>query len=355
MELPPSRRNLRWLYFAQGTTAARIIGSKERSRHLLGQFRAAAAAQHPGDTRLAELIDGLCQESARFREWWDRYSVEQALTGKITVRHPALGTLRFDVIELGLRAHPSLTMTVQVPARPSDREKLLRLPEVCTIGPHPRFLSRPSAATEGRTGFAAPPGGTVGVVNEADTRDLSLPAVARRYEAVGAGFTARVDGIGVAVWDRSTPCTDWTVRDLVAHVVDTARRVGSLVGALDSAPVGSEDDLVACWGDARDAIAGALADEAAAERVVSSGFGEQPFSSLVGRLLCADTLLHTWDLARATGQDERLDPEAVAAALGFLTPIDEAIRRPGGFAPKIEPPAGADEQTRLLCFAGRAS
>ena len=66
-------------------------------------------------------------------------------------------------------------------------------------------------------------------------------------------------------------------------------------------------------------------------------FGEQTFESLVCRLLCADTLLHTWDLARATGQDDRLDPAAVAAALEFLGPLDEAIRRPGGFAAKIEP------------------
>ncbi len=64
---------------------------------------------------------------------------------------------------------------------------------------------------------------------------------------------------------------------------------------------------------------------------------------------------HTWDLARATGQDERLDPEGVSTALTFLVPIDEAIRRPGGFAAKIDPPAGADEQTRLLNFCGRSA
>lgn len=87
---------------------------------------------------------------------------------------------------------------------------------------------------------------------------------------------------------------------------------------------------------------------------MSGAFREQPFSSLVG-LLCADTLIHTWDLARATGQDERLDAAAVADALGFLTPIDDAIRRPGGFGSKIEPPPGADEQTTFINFAGRAT
>ena len=84
-------------------------------------------------------------------------------------------------------------------------------------------------------------------------------------------------------------------------------------------------------------------------------FGEQPFESLVGRLLCADTLIHTWDLARATGQDDRLDEEAAERALDFLTPIDDAIRGPGGFAPKLKAPPGADARARLLAFTGRAT
>jgi uncharacterized protein (TIGR03086 family) len=82
-------------------------------------------------------------------------------------------------------------------------------------------------------------------------------------------------------------------------------------------------------------------------------FPEQPFDRLVGSLVCSDTLLHTWDLARATGQDERLDERAVAVAYEWLEPLDDALRRPGGFGEKVEAPPGADLQTRFLCFAGR--
>ena len=74
----------------------------------------------------------------------------------------------------------------------------------------------------------------------------------------------------------------------------------------------------------------------------------------MGRLVSADTLVHTWDLARATGQDESLDPQTAAKVLEFLTPIDESVHYPGGFAAKIDPPPGADMQTRLLNFTGRA-
>ncbi|MGH8995597.1 MAG: helix-turn-helix transcriptional regulator [Acidimicrobiales bacterium] len=124
--LPPDRQNLMWLYFAQGTTAHMIVRRQERARHLLGQFRA-TAAQHAGDERFAELIAALHGESALFREWWPHYSVEQALTGTITVRHPKVGTIRIEVIELRIPARPSLTVSVHIPARLSDSDRLARI------------------------------------------------------------------------------------------------------------------------------------------------------------------------------------------------------------------------------------
>jgi hypothetical protein len=90
------------------------------------QFRA-AAGEHPGDERFAELIHALQEESERFCEWWSRYNVEQALTGQITVRHPDVGTIHSDVIEVKFPAHPGLTMSVHVPARPADRDKITHL------------------------------------------------------------------------------------------------------------------------------------------------------------------------------------------------------------------------------------
>jgi uncharacterized protein (TIGR03086 family) len=183
------------------------------------------------------------------------------------------------------------------------------------------------------------------------TPDVAV--MADRYRRVAAGFGARLDGVSGDLWDASTPCEGWTVRDLVTHVAGVHHAIR---GALEGGEAALEDggDLAALWRSERDAIWAALDDPETAGRTVGGAFGEQPFASLVGRLLCADTLVHTWDLARATGQDERLDPEATVAALDFLTPIGEGLRRPGGFGPAIEPPTGADGPLRLLCFTGRA-
>ncbi|HEV2310999.1 MAG TPA: TIGR03086 family metal-binding protein [Acidimicrobiia bacterium] len=182
-----------------------------------------------------------------------------------------------------------------------------------------------------------------------------MSEIADRYETIADGFGDRVAGIDAGGWAASSPCDEWQAQDVVVHVINVHRQV--LAGLDGSQPslISVDDDLAPAWADATASVRGALHDPDRAGHVVSGGpFGEQPFESLVGRVVCADTLVHTWDLARATGQDERLDPAAVEKAAEFLVPLDDNMRRPGGFAAKVEPAAGADAQTRLLNFSGRA-
>jgi len=178
--------------------------------------------------------------------------------------------------------------------------------------------------------------------------------VSERYAVVAAAFTDRLEGVGPGAWATTTPCSRWTVRDLVVHVIDTHRRVTATLEGGEPVAVDPDAPLLGQWAPATAAVAEALADPSRAATTVGGMFGEQSFQSLVGRLLCADTLVHTWDLARATGQDERLDPHAVEKSFEFLAPIDDAIRRPGGFGSKIDPPPDADAQTQFLNFCGRA-
>jgi uncharacterized protein (TIGR03086 family) len=75
-------------------------------------------------------------------------------------------------------------------------------------------------------------------------------------------------------------------------------------------------------------------------------------------MICTpDVLIHTWDLARAAGLDEVLDPGEVArnvAGVEAMDPtVEEAMRDSGHYGPRVEVPADADAQTRLLAFMGR--
>jgi uncharacterized protein (TIGR03086 family) len=173
-----------------------------------------------------------------------------------------------------------------------------------------------------------------------------------RYTRASEGFETRLRGVQPDQWTASTPCEDWNVRALVAHLINSHRLMLSTLGQSLDEP-GEGDDLLPVWSTARTAVLDALGDEATAAKIVPSPFGETPFAGLIGGLLCGDTLFHTWDLARATGQDETLDAELCATQLEMMLPLDELIRTPGFFGPKLDAPDDATIQTRLLRFGGR--
>jgi uncharacterized protein (TIGR03086 family) len=175
---------------------------------------------------------------------------------------------------------------------------------------------------------------------------------ADRYARVSSGFTERLEGVGPDQWTLSTPCEEWTVQDLASHVIDTQRRVLGLLGA-PASPADPDGDLLAQWAEASTALLDAVSDPARCDIEVQAFAGPTRFSNLVGDLACADTVVHTWDLARATGQPEALDGGAVEHCAGVIARFGEAMRRPGGFGPPVDCPADADPQSRLLSFAGR--
>ncbi|MFD0534835.1 hypothetical protein ACFQY7_14835 [Actinomadura luteofluorescens] len=65
--------------------------------------------------------------------------------------------------------------------------------------------------------------------------------------------------------------------------------------------------------------------------------------------------MHAWDLARATGQPSRLDPDLVHHAFATAQVVAASLRSEGHLAPPLPAPRGADEQTRMLAFLGRTA
>jgi len=182
---------------------------------------------------------------------------------------------------------------------------------------------------------------------------LSSAEVADRYERIAAGFTLRVEGLTSEQWSWPTPCAKWSAADIVAHVIGVHRSISTMLDGGDVDAVADHADLRATWHGGSASMLGALRDRARATKVVVTPFGEMPFEDLASRVVCSDTLVHTWDLARATGQDEQLDGRAVEFAWTWMEPAGERLRASGDFGPAVQPPPHADLQTRLLCFLGR--
>lgn len=94
-------------------------------------------------------------------------------------------------------------------------------------------------------------------------------------------------------------------------------------------------------------------DPSTATQTSTGHFGERSFAWRVDSFLSFDLVVHGWDLARATGQDETMDPRELPRIRADAEALGDMARAPGVFAAPVEPPEGADEQTRVLAFLGR--
>jgi uncharacterized protein (TIGR03086 family) len=169
-------------------------------------------------------------------------------------------------------------------------------------------------------------------------------APAGEHRTVAEGFTQRVLGVSGSGWDAPAPCAGWTARDVVGHLVEWFPgflRAGAGVELPAGPPVA--EDPAGAWLTQRDAVQALLDDPASVDTVLSNPhIGDVPLPTAIDRFYTADVFMHTWDLARATGQDERLDPRRCAAMLEGMLPLDEVLRASGQYGPRVEVPAEAD-------------
>ncbi len=183
-----------------------------------------------------------------------------------------------------------------------------------------------------------------------------MSALADRWARIATAFEARV--AGTVDWEAPAPCEGWVARDVVGHV--TSWMPGLYAGALGRpAPEVPSSDVepLAAWRAVDAFVRDLLADPGALATETSTMAGTMTLEQLIAMTGPMDLLVHTWDLARATGQDETLDADECAAFAAGLPEaggqMDDAMRQSGQFGPRVPVPADADAQTRLLAFTGR--
>jgi uncharacterized protein (TIGR03086 family) len=160
-------------------------------------------------------------------------------------------------------------------------------------------------------------------------------------------------------WAGSTPCSEWDVRALVGHLITEIAWVPPLVGGRSVAEVGDElsgdlagEDPAASWDRYASASIEAVDEPGALERTVRLTKRELPATDYVSEVF-VDLLIHGWDLARAIGADETLDPESVEIVYERMKPHESELNASGVFGSHIETPEEADLQTQLLAVFGR--
>lgn len=175
------------------------------------------------------------------------------------------------------------------------------------------------------------------------------------------GFRGRLDAVGHADWASPTPCDDWNIADLAKHLVGGGIMSELLLHgaskdeamhALFSLEV--EGDLVEAFDDSCRRQAAAFDQPGAADAICHHPAQDMPGSEFIWRRV-RDTLIHTWDLARALGSDEQLDPDLVALTWAQVQPAAPALAGSGVFGAGASGALADDApvQDRLLDALGR--
>jgi uncharacterized protein (TIGR03086 family) len=191
-----------------------------------------------------------------------------------------------------------------------------------------------------------------------------MSELAERYRRRADAFEAKVAAVAPEQWAKQSPCEKWSARDVVDHVVSMhGVMLRPLNKALPKAPTVAEDPLGA-FRAARASVEAVLDDPELAGANCDTPAGRMTVADQIDQVISDDLVLHGWDLARATGQDEAMDPQDVerlwASNSAMPAEVMERYRTPGAFGPGIEvfgPEIKVAEdaplQDRLLGLIGR--
>ena len=173
-------------------------------------------------------------------------------------------------------------------------------------------------------------------------------------------FTRLVESVDDDQWDSHTPCTEWSVRDLVNHLTYEAAWAPPLLEGKTIDEVGGDafegdllgDDPKGAWKTRAEAERAAVAKPDALEVTAHLSFGDFPGEFYISQLM-SDHLVHGWDLARGIGADDELDPEIVRYIYDFTKPFAHILSQSSSFADPVDVPEDSDLQTKLLAMLGR--
>jgi uncharacterized protein (TIGR03086 family) len=174
---------------------------------------------------------------------------------------------------------------------------------------------------------------------------------------------AIVSGIDAEELGHPTPCRKYDVAGLVDHIVEAGHRAAA-AGRGQTPPPGDESphvELSDAPGQLRRAAkeaAQAWADDSRLSSRFTMPWGEQYTGATLADMYLAELAAHAWDLARATGQLDGLNPSlalpALEAARAMIKPEYRDLVEPGSpFAAEVPPPSGADDWERFAAFTGR--
>ena len=177
-----------------------------------------------------------------------------------------------------------------------------------------------------------------------------MDALVERHRRACAGFGAVAHTVPDESWSAPSPCTEWTARDVVEHVIGFHDFL--LLRPLGVRAHRPREDPAARWDATSTALFAALASDGVLDRATElPGGGTSTPRTMIGALT-TDVLVHTWDLARAARLPAALDEDLCARGYAALRESDFR-RDPAMFGPEVSIGEHAPASDRLVAFYGR--
>jgi uncharacterized protein (TIGR03086 family) len=177
-----------------------------------------------------------------------------------------------------------------------------------------------------------------------------MTTTADRYRTLADAFEAKVAAVPDGAWTNRTPCAEWDARQLVDHVVEVH---GMMLAPLGRSLRDASDEPLGAFRSARADVEAVLDDPALADTEYDGQLGRTTVGDTIDRFLGFDLVVHGWDLARATGQDEAIDPAEVERTWAMASAMGDTMREYGVTGPEVAVPQDARQQDRLLGLLGR--
>lgn len=180
---------------------------------------------------------------------------------------------------------------------------------------------------------------------------MTLPDDPAARHALVASELSRL-ARGTPDWNAPAPVDGWSARDVVDHLVTWLP--GFLAaGGVDLTPEPTTGtDPLAAWQHHADAVQALLTDRGD-EEFTHPFVGTLPLARAVDRFYVSDVFMHSWDLARASDQEARLDEEFAGELLVGMTQMEDVLRSSGQYGAPVPVAADAPVVDRLMGFIGR--
>ena len=187
---------------------------------------------------------------------------------------------------------------------------------------------------------------------------VGMPNPIELYEGARDYMIPILGRVQASQMTSATPCTEWTVQQLIKHNLLVAEWVHNIfTGGEGADPFAVDGDLPeegaqAAFAAVTDKVLRAIKAPGMLEKVITTPFGDMPAGNFL-MFPFGDILIHKWDLAKPTGQDTAMDSSMADACFQVISPMLQGNREGGFFGPEVVVPIDASSRDKLLGLAGR--